>query len=86
MYEVQIGRDAEKFIRKQTKTIQQQLLRKLRALADNPRPSGCEMLKGMDNLYRIRSGDYRIIYTVQDNILRVLVVAVGHRKDIYRNL
>jgi mRNA interferase RelE/StbE len=86
MYDVQIGRDAEKFIRKQDKDIQRQLLKKLHALADNPRPAGYETLKGTDVLFRIRSGDYRIVYTIEENILRVLVVAVGHRKDIYRKL
>jgi mRNA interferase RelE/StbE len=86
MYDAQVGRDAEKFIRKQDKDIQRQLLKKLHALADNPRPVGYETLKGTDALYRIRSGDYRIVYTIEDNILRVLVVAVGHRKDIYRKL
>jgi mRNA interferase RelE/StbE len=86
MYEVRVGRDAEDFIRKQNKIVQRQLLRRLHDLADNPRPSGCRMLKGMDNLYRIRSGDYRIVYTIEDAILRILVVAAGHRKDIYTKL
>lgn len=51
-------------------------------LADNPRPAGCKKLKGRDG-YRIRVGDYRIIYNIFDNILTVDVVALGHRKDIY---
>ncbi len=50
--------------------------------AENPRPFGYRKLKGKKG-YRIRVGDYRIIYTIQDNVLVVEVVALGHRKDIY---
>ena len=52
------------------------------SLADNPRPHGYKKLKGRD-AYRIRSGDYRIIYSIFDKILTVDVIAIGHRKDIY---
>ncbi|MFC0776288.1 type II toxin-antitoxin system RelE family toxin [Terrimonas alba] len=52
------------------------------SLADNPRPHGYKKLKGRD-AYRIRSGDYRIIYSIFDKILTVEVIAIGHRKDIY---
>jgi mRNA interferase RelE/StbE len=55
----------------------------LRLLAINPRPSGCTKLKGRDG-YRIRCGNYRIIYDIYDGILVVEVIAIGHRKDIYR--
>ncbi|MCC6759893.1 MAG: type II toxin-antitoxin system RelE/ParE family toxin [Chitinophagaceae bacterium] len=51
-------------------------------LADNPRPNGCKKLKGRDG-WRIRVGDYRIIYTITDKILTVEVVHIGHRKDVY---
>ena len=52
------------------------------SLAGEPRPQGCKKLKGRDG-YRIRAGDYRIIYTIADKILTIDVVAIGHRKDIY---
>ena len=52
------------------------------SLADNPRPHGYKKLKGRDG-YRIRAGDYRIIYNIFDKILTVDVVNLGHRKDIY---
>lgn len=55
------------------------------SLGDNPRPEGCTKLKGSVNLYRIRCGDYRIIYTIQDDLLIVLVIELGHRKDIYKH-
>jgi mRNA interferase RelE/StbE len=53
------------------------------SLADNPRPPSCKHLKGAD-LYRVRAGDYRVIYQIQDNILLVLVVKIGHRREVYR--
>ena len=53
-------------------------------LGENPRPDGCIKLKGSDNLFRIRVGPYRIIYTIQDDQLIVLVLEIGDRKDIYR--
>jgi mRNA interferase RelE/StbE len=52
-------------------------------LADNPRPAGCEKLSGQAK-YRVRKGRYRIIYSVEDQESVVLVVKVGHRKDVYR--
>jgi mRNA interferase RelE/StbE len=54
------------------------------ALSDNPRPEGYAKLKGSDNLFRIRVGPYRIIYTIQDDKLIVLVLEIGDRKDIYK--
>ncbi|MCE5269960.1 type II toxin-antitoxin system RelE/ParE family toxin [bacterium] len=54
------------------------------SLSDNPRPEGCRKLAGSDNLYRLRQGDYRVVYEVRDAVLVVLVIRLGHRKDIYR--
>jgi mRNA interferase RelE/StbE len=53
------------------------------SLADNPKPQGCKKLKGRDG-FRVRVGNYRIIYDVNDKILIVDVMDIGHRKDIYR--
>jgi mRNA interferase RelE/StbE len=53
-------------------------------LADQPRPSGARKLAGGDGEWRARTGDYRIVYEIHDDVLLVLVVAVGHRRDIYR--
>jgi mRNA interferase RelE/StbE len=53
-------------------------------LADQPRPSGAKKLAGGDGEWRVRTGDYRIVYEVHDDVLLVLVVAVGHRRDIYQ--
>lgn len=54
------------------------------SLGDNPRPEGYIKLKGVENLFRIRIGPYRIIYTIQDDKLIVLVLEIGDRKDIYQ--
>ena len=59
------------------------ILSRIEALAENPRPPGCEKLTGQQR-YRLRQGRYRILYSIQDNELTVWVVKVGHRKDIYR--
>ncbi len=56
----------------------------MRALGDEPRPRGCRNLSAQDHLYRIRVGDHRILYEVRDTEVLVLVVAIGHRRDVYR--
>ncbi|MGB3563875.1 MAG: type II toxin-antitoxin system RelE/ParE family toxin [Thermoanaerobaculia bacterium] len=59
------------------------IVRRIEGLADNPRPPGCQKLSGQDR-YRVRQGEYRIVYSVEDEELIVYVVKVGHRKDVYR--
>jgi mRNA interferase RelE/StbE len=56
------------------------------ALAENPRPHGAEKLTSSDDLYRLRVGDYRVIYQIQDKVLLVVIVKVGHRREVYRSL
>jgi mRNA interferase RelE/StbE len=63
---------------------QQRLRPKIDALATETRPIGVIKLAGEEDLYRIRVGDYRIIYSIQDDQLLILVVKIGHRKDVYR--
>ena len=59
------------------------ILRRIEALSKNPRQSGCEKLTGQER-YRVRQGRYRIVYSIQDEVLAVWIVKVGHRKDVYR--
>ena len=59
------------------------LIERIDSLADNPRPQGCDKLSGQER-YRIRQGNYRIIYSIQDTELTVWVVKVGHRREVYR--
>ena len=63
----------------------QRIVRTIEALAENPRPPGCEKLSGYDR-YRIRQGRYRIVYGVEDDELVVFAIKVGHRRDVYRAL
>jgi len=56
----------------------------MKTLAENPRPNGSVKLAGPEPLYRIRVGDYRIIYDIRESELLILVVAIGHRREIYR--
>ena len=62
------------------------LVDRIAELAGDPRPQGSERLSGQIDLYRVRSGNYRVIYEVEDRVILVTVVKVGHRKDIYRKI
>ena len=62
----------------------QRVARRIDALAHEPRPVGVEKLQGADDLWRIRVGDYRIIYRIHNDRLLILVVRVGNRRDVYR--
>jgi mRNA interferase RelE/StbE len=57
---------------------------KIDALAANPRPQGVRKLEGTENVWRLRVGDYRILYAIEDAILRILVIRIGHRREVYR--
>lgn len=59
------------------------ILSRIKVLAEDPRPAGCEKLAEQER-YRLRQGKYRIVYSIQDDELTVWVVKIGHRKDIYR--
>ena len=59
------------------------VVRRIRELADGPRPPGCEKLSAKDT-HRVRQGNYRIVYAIEDDRLVVYVVKVGHRKEVYR--
>ena len=84
-YTLEIGRPAAKFLRNLTdKHLYLRMREALNGLEINPRPSGYVKLQGGEELYRIRVGDYRIVYQIQDRKLVVLVVQIGHRREIYR--
>ena len=81
-YTVKVSRPAEKFLRALTdKKLYQRLREALDALEENPRPVNSVKLQGEEELYRVRVGDYRIVYQIQDRQLIVLVVQMGHRRD-----
>lgn len=84
MYSVEVTPHAEFQIKALPKKEQAKILKRAYKLAEEPRPAGVKKLKGTDSLYRIRQGDWRIVYTIEDDRLLILVVKVGHRKDVYR--
>ena len=81
-YQVVLTRTAQKQLDKLSDLIAGPLLDVIQELTQNPRPPGCKKLKGRQG-YRIRKGDYRIIYDVYDDVLVVEVIAIGHRREIY---
>jgi mRNA interferase RelE/StbE len=85
-YKVRLIPEAERSLASLQLKQQRQVARKISALADDPRPVGCRRLQGSEHLYRIVSGDYRIIYQIHDDVLTVLVVRIGDRKQVYRRL
>jgi mRNA interferase RelE/StbE len=82
-YKVYFKSSVEKDFRVIPQKYIKQILQRIKSLSSDPRPPGCEKLTGQDR-YRIRQGRYRIVYSIQDNELTIWVVAVAHRKDIYR--
>lgn len=84
-YTVTVERRAAKFLRALTdKRLSLRLYEAIDGLAKNPRAQGSVKLQGEYELYRVRVGDYRIVYHIQDAVLVVLVVQIGHRREIYR--
>jgi mRNA interferase RelE/StbE len=83
-YTILLAPPAERQLKAFTPSVQKRLVRRLKTLRENPRPQGVKKLAGKENLYRVREGDYRIIYTIEDKELIVLVLKIGDRKEIYR--
>ena len=83
-YTIEIAPRAERDIKALHLPVRRRIGHKLDQLATDPRPHGCVKLAGNLDLYRIRAGDYRILYQVKAEVLLVLIVRVGHRRDIYR--
>ncbi|MEV7606021.1 type II toxin-antitoxin system RelE/ParE family toxin [Paenarthrobacter sp. NPDC089322] len=84
-YAVQLAPAALRQVRKLPPEARRRIQAAIEILAESPRPPGAKKLVGSDNDWRVRTGDYRIIYEIRDSELIVLVVAIGHRRDIYRH-
>lgn len=82
-YQIYISRRAQKALLDLQREAYGRIREAIRALAADPRPSGCSKLTGREG-WRIRVGDYRVIYEINDSENSVTVLAVGHRRDIYR--
>ncbi len=84
-YAVYLKPAAERALKKvKDNTARRRIVNVIDGLTTNPRPPGAVAIQGADGLLRIRAGDYRIFYTVKDEGLTVLVVTIGHRRDVYR--
>lgn len=82
-YRIEISRRAGKAVASLDKPFRRRVLAAIEALSSDPRPGGCRKLADQE-AWRIRVGDYRVIYEIHDQVLLVLVVDIGHRREIYR--
>ncbi len=85
-YTVEVSPAAGRQIRKLDRNPQERVLARIEKLQEDPRPHDASKLQAPEDLYRIRVGDFRIVYQVEDDRLLVLIVKVGNRKEIYRSL
>jgi mRNA interferase RelE/StbE len=83
-YEVKLARRAARSLASLERREQLRIRAALDLLADNPRPPNCVAIQGEDSVYRVRVGNYRIIYEVLDSVLLVHIVRIGHRREVYR--
>lgn len=83
-YTVILERQAAKALRRLPRELLSRVDRLITSLADEPRPTGCKKLKGYDNLYRLRAGDWRIMYAVEDDVLVVLGIEFAPGDQAYR--
>lgn len=84
MYEVLIERAAERDLKSLPTAIFNRIVPRIRALAEDPRPSGCHKLAGSKNDWRIRIGNYRVVYEIDDARKLVRIFRVRHRREVYR--
>jgi mRNA interferase RelE/StbE len=82
-YNVVVSKSAAKELYKLPATVNNRIIKAILKLSDDPRPQGSKKLQGRSENWRIRIGDYRVIYAIDDEVLIVDVRKVGHRKDIY---
>ena len=84
MYTVELSKKAQKQLNALPTLAQARIIPVINALSTNPRPPGVKALTGNKGLLRLRVGDYRVIYQVEDERFFVLVVEIGHRREVYR--
>lgn len=81
---IQVSRTAERALSELAVDGRERVVRAIQALAQNPFPAGCRKLTGYDDVFRIRVGPYRVLYSVNAGALIVIVLKAGHRKNVYR--
>lgn len=84
MYEVLIERTAERDLKSLPTDIFKRIVSRIKALSENPGPPGCHKLAGSKNDWRIRVGDYRVVYDIDDPRKRVRIFRIRHRREVYR--
>lgn len=82
-YSITFARSARKELEALANPLIERIFRQIESLADSPRPAGCKKLKGSEDLWRIRIGDYRVVYAIDDILQSVDVIAVRHRSQAY---
>ncbi len=85
-YTIEFKPSAARELSKIPRPEQIRIAHRIDALAIDPYPHGVEKIKGGENIFRFRVGDYRVVYSVENKQLLILVVKVGHRRDVYRGL
>ncbi len=83
-YALVFARSARKELESLPARVVRRVVPRIESLVTNPRPDGCKKLTGTKNLWRIRVGDYRVIYSIEDEVLTIEVISVRHRGDAYR--
>jgi mRNA interferase RelE/StbE len=83
-YVIEFSSEAERFLEKTDAKTAMRIAKAVGKLSADPRPPGCKKLVGVDKEYRIRIGDYRVVYQIRTNVLMVFVIRIGHRGNIYR--
>jgi len=83
-YSIVFARSARRELEKLRDPLSSRVLKRIEALEGNPRPSGCRKLEGAENLWRVRVGDHRVIYAIDDRTGMVDIIAIRHRRDAYR--
>lgn len=86
LYRIELAPAAARQLRKLDAKARRRIQAAIDLLAADPRPAGAKKLVGGEGEWRVRTGDYRIVYEIKDRVLLVLVLAVGHRRDVYRDL
>jgi mRNA interferase RelE/StbE len=84
-FSIRLARSAAKELQRLPAQVVERIQEAIAQLAENPRPTGCKKLKGYENTWRIRIGDYRVLYEIHEEIVLILIVQISHRKDAYQN-
>jgi mRNA interferase RelE/StbE len=83
-YSIEVSATAEKQLRKLSQKDRISVLKRIQELSGEPRPNHSRKLRGQDNIYRVRVGNYRILYSIENKHLTIIILKVGHRRDVYR--